>query len=217
MRTLLCMLIALALARFACADTVVLDERFDGPAGMMIDGWNGWTGDAGIVISGIVVDQGNSAAWAGEKEWPVVAKSFSYTPAESEEFVLTAALSAPDAKGAYSEIRLATNVTKKANHVGAQLGYRELIFQRDNACDGTEIRVPQTAATMDVRLVVSTSAIECFYRNHGESAWMHAGSLKGLHTISSYNVVTIAGGTAAGRSGGGNIDSIRLLATSNKR
>lgn len=217
MRTLLCMLIALAVGRLACADTVVLDEGFDGPAGTAINGWNNWAGDAGIAISGIVIDQGHSAAWGGGKEWPNVAKSFSYTPAESEEFVLTATLSAPDAKGAYSEIRLATDVTKKANHVGAQLGYRELIFQRDNACDGTEIRVPQTAATIDVQLVVSSSAIECFYRNHGESAWRHAGTLKGLHAISSYNAVTIAGGTAAGRSGGGNIDSIRLLATSNKR
>lgn len=217
MKRFLSLLVVAAMACSSYADTVLLEEGFEGPVGTALSGWNGWTGDAGVVISPIVMDQGNSAAWAGKDEWPVVSKSFSHAPGEAEQYVLTATLSAPDEKGAYADVRLATATTRNAKHVGAQLGYKNLYFQQDNACNGTEIGVPQSAATMDVRLVVSNDTIDCYYRNHGESTWMHAGVLKATNAISSYNAVTIAGGIAAGRSGGGGVDNIGLMATTNKR
>jgi hypothetical protein len=210
-------LLLLAMVCASHADTVLLEEGFEGTVGGVVAGWNGWTGDPGVVVSNIVIDQGNSAAWAGVDEWPVVSKSFFHTPDDAEQYVLTATLSAPDAKGAYADVRLATAAAKNAKHVGAQLGYRDLYFQQDNACDGTAIRISQSAATMDVKLIVTDGRIDCFYRNHGATDWLHAGTLKATNPMKSYNSVSVAGGIAAGRSPGGNIDSIRLVAIPNKR
>jgi hypothetical protein len=159
----------------------------------------------------MVIDEGNSITWTGNVEWPAVSKRFQHAPAPGEKYILTATLNVPDAKGAYADIRLAVGDGNKARHAGAQLGYRDLIFQQDNAPDGPQYRIPQSAVTMDVRLAVSDDEIEFFYRNHGEAAWKSAGRLKATNRMASYNAVTVVGSVAAGRSVGGGVDNVELV------
>jgi hypothetical protein len=192
------------------AETVLLQESFEGPVGKPVAGWNGWTGDAGVVISPVVIDQDNSITWAGDVEWPVVCKPFAHVPGKGEVYVLTATLNAPDATGAYADVRLSTGQKGLDHHVAAQLGYRGLSFEQNHNYDGTGIRIDQSAPTMDVRLVASDTTIACYYRNHGESGWTLAGRLKALNAMSAYHTVMIAGGVAAGRSVGGGVDNIQL-------
>jgi hypothetical protein len=194
------------------ADTVLLEETFEGAVGKPVNGWNGWLGDEGVVISRTVIDQGNSAGWAGDGEWPTISKKVPHTPRKGEIYVLTATLSAFDANGSYAEIRLATSSDKKAEHVGVAAGYRDLTFEQNAPREGPIVQVPQTAETMDVRMVVSDDDIACYYRNHGESTWTLGGSLKALNPMAAYNTVVIGGGTMRGRSPGGGIDSIQLTA-----
>jgi hypothetical protein len=211
MKRLLLTWMILAIACPLTADTVLLQETFEGPAGKSVNGWNGWTGDPGIVISNMVIDQGNSITWTGDVEWPAVSKRFQHTPAAGEQYILTATLNAPDAKGAYADVRLAVGDGNKARHVGAQFGYRNLYFEQDNSVDGITICIDQTAITMDVRLVVTDEQIECFHRNHGETAWTNAGRMKATNRVSSYNTVTIVGGVVPGRSVGGGVDNLDLV------
>jgi hypothetical protein len=206
----LSILVILATACPLRADTILLRENFEGVVGKSVNGWNGWKGDPGIVISDVVIDDGNSATWTGNVEWPAVSRSFQHTPAPGDEYILTATLSAPDSGGAYADLRFATGDGGKAKHAGAQLGYRDLYFQQDNATSGTVIRITQTAMTMDVRLVVSDDHIDCFYRNHGEPSWTSGGRLKAANRMVSYNTVTVVGGVVPGRSVGGGADNIQL-------
>ena len=81
MKALLSVLIVLAIAMPLCADTTVLSENFNGTAATDINGWNGWAGANGLVISSNLLDAGNSAAWSGgTAAWTEDLKSFSYTP-----------------------------------------------------------------------------------------------------------------------------------------
>ena len=194
------------------ADAVLLDETFDGIVGKSVGGWNGWTGDAGVVISKTVIDRGNSAGWAGDDHvpFPAVKKTFSYSPRNGDTYVLTATLCALDANGSYAEIRLAGAGGTKAKHAGVAIGYRDLIFEQNAPTEGPVIQTPQTAETMDVRMVVSDDAVVCHYRNHGESAWTLGGTLKAHNPIGAYNTVIVIGGTVPGRSRGGGIDNLRL-------
>jgi hypothetical protein len=213
MKTVLPVLLFLAMTGPVCADTVLIQESFDGVVGKAVSGWNGWTGDPGIVISDVVIDEGNSTISTGNVEWPAVSKKFQHKLAPREEYVLTATLNAPDSKGAYADLRLAVGDTGKAKHVGAKFGYGSLYFGQDNSIKQT-ISIVQSAMTMDVQLVASDEHIDCYYRNHGESAWKLGGRLKATSKIASYDTVTIVGGVVAGRSVGGGVDSVRLIVRS---
>jgi hypothetical protein len=192
------------------AETVLLEETFDGPVGTPLNGWHGWSGDEGVVISRIIIDKGHSASWAGDGQFPGVSKTFSPTIQNGSVYVLTATLSAFDANGSYADVRLATSGVKKASHVGVAAGYRDLVFEQNAPADGPIVRTPQTAETMDVRMVVSDDSIACYHRNHGEATWILDGTLKAQNRLSAYNTIIVAGGTSPGRSRGGGIDSIRL-------
>jgi|WetSurMetagenome_2_1015567.scaffolds.fasta_scaffold772120_2 hypothetical protein len=92
MKALLSTLIVLATVSPLCADSVLLSEGFEGgTAGNPIAGWNGWTGDAGLVISSTVIDSGQSAgnASTGSPAWPEVRKEFTHSPASGEAYALS--------------------------------------------------------------------------------------------------------------------------------
>ena len=210
MKTFLTAWIVAATVCPSYAETVVLQEDFDGPAGTALNGWNGWTGNGGAVISSTVIDRGNCAAWTGDVYYTFASKGFTHTLRSGEQYVLTATLHAPDAARTYADVRLAASGGRAAKHVVAALGYHELLFTQNGIYDDTMIRAPHSAATMDVRLVVSESNVACYYRNHGESAWTLAGNAKALNSVSAYNTIAIGND----RKLLGAVDSIRLTATS---
>jgi hypothetical protein len=192
-----------------CADTVLVQEDFEAPTASLVDGWNGWTGNGGIVISKTVIDRGNSAAWNGRVEWPFASKSFSHSPREREQYEFVATLNMSDADGGYSDVRLVTSDKTDGKHVAAQIDKGVLGFEQNGDYEGPYVHLSQTAATMDIRLVISDSSVECYYRSHGEAEWRSAGTLKAQNALAAYNHVMVIG-----RRVGGNVDSIRLTVKS---
>ena len=121
-----------------------------------------------------------------------------------------------DAKGGYADVRLVTSSSTVAKHVAAQidkgvLGFEQNgeYYEKNGELAASYIAVAQTAATMDVRMVVSASTVQCYYRSHGAAKWEFAGELNARNPLAAYNNVMMMG-----RRVGGNIDSIRLTVKS---
>lgn len=219
MRVLCIVLAIVATAWPVHADTVLIQEDFEGPVGGLVDGWNGWMGNGGVVISKTTIDRGTSVTWNGSATWPFVSKPFSYSPHAGEQYELIATLNTSDADGGYSDIRLVASVdSDRSNgmHVAAQIDKGVLGFEQNGEYYDANgefiknyIRVAQSAATMDVRLIISDSEVQCYYRNRGATTWEFAGVLEARNALATYNSVRVGG-----RRVGGNIDSIRLVVKS---
>jgi hypothetical protein len=206
------LLIVLATACPLCGDTILVQEDFEAPAGGLVDGWNGWAGNSGVVISKTTIDRGKSASWIGSVEWPYAAKRFSYSPRAGEQYELVATLNLSDAEGGYSDVRLVASDKTDGKHVAAQIDKGVLGFEQNGeytdatgAASKSYIHVAQTAATMDIRLVVSDRSVGCYYRGHGEAAWQFAGTLPARNALAAYTHVMVIG-----RRVGGSVDSIRF-------
>jgi hypothetical protein len=206
------LLMAIATAWPVRADTVLVQEDFDATAGKLVDGWNGWTGNSGVVISKTTIDRGKSATWNGNVQWPFACKAFSYKPRAGEQYEFVATLHVSNANGGYADVRLVTTNGTSGKHVAAQIDKGVLGFEQNgeyNEPNGEFIKnyihLAQTAATMDVRMVVSDDGVQCYYRNHGAAQWQYAGKLEPRNPLAAYNNVMVCG-----RRVGGNIDSIRL-------
>lgn len=203
---------AIAAAWPAQADTVLVQEDFDAPAGKPVDGWDGWSGNSGAVISKTIIDRGNSVTWNGKVQWPFACKPFSYKPRVKEQYELVATLHVSDADGGYADVRLVDSNTTGGKHLAAQIDKGLLGFEQNGEyyeANGelakNYLRVAQTAATMDVRLLISDRGVQCYYRNHGVMNWEYAGQLEARNTLASYTHVMVIG-----RQVGGSVDSLRL-------
>lgn len=207
------MLIGAALASPLYANTTILQEDFSGTAGNSVAGWNGWTGDSGLVISSTVIDGGNSLGWPGTGTPAVlkVGKTFSYTPGLWEAYVLTATLSTTAASGYYTGVVLGNTGGPYATpNVGLLISGGTLYFFQ-NEDTGNGIHIPQSATTVDIKIVLSDAQTACcYYRGHGATDWIYAGGFVTGNALSSYNRITVFGEIGYP----GNVDTITLTAAS---
>jgi hypothetical protein len=222
MRFLYALLATVTLAWPAYADTILLQEDFEAPAGKLVDGWNGWVGNGGVVISKTAIAQGMSVTWNGSVKWPFASKSFSYMPHAGEQYELVATLSvvnvAGDPTGGYADVRLSSSNDTASKHVAAQIDKGVLGFEQNaeyyepnGDFSKNYIHVAQTAATIDVRLLISDRHVQCYYRDHGVPKWEFAGTLYARNPLTTYKTLTIGG-----RRVGGNVDSMQLKARSDE-
>ena len=161
-----------------------------------------------MVISGSTISEGQSACWMGgaTPAWPTAYKSFSNTPGLGDVYTLTATLYAPNTTGAYSKLSL-SNRDDRSTAVKAVLGYNTLYFYLLGTPNGGfSLTCPQRIVPIDVKMVVSATNVQCYYRDHGASEWISGGVIPYGNDLSNYNEVGIAG---HGNYSGG-IDSLQL-------
>jgi hypothetical protein len=223
MKALFSTLIVLAMASPLCADTVLFSENFEGgTAGNSIAGWNGWSGDASMVISSTVIDSGQSAGnGLGAVGWPPgVMKGFTYAPSSSEAYTLTAVLSAPDTGGAYGEVGIGDDSVVNAGvgtankGVVAWIGYDRIVFDAAKQVEGEPIArikiAPQPGEPLDIKMVLSNSWNEFYYRNHGDTDWTDAGGFAAVDSLADYSKVAMIGHFSSTAVIAGGVDTIQV-------
>lgn len=210
MKIFLSVLTVLALtAAPALAETVLLQENFDGTVGSSVaDGVN-WTGPTSIVRSSDLLDSGNSATWAdGSTAWPAIVHAFANVPNATDIYTLTATLYSPTTGGTDAELHIRSSSDPVNTLQGVSICYGSMDF---GVINQSTIKIkPQPTAATDVKLVLQGTTSDYYYRAHGATDWIHAGQKTGLGwSIAAYDQIAICG--HGGNAGG--IDSI-LLTTS---
>jgi hypothetical protein len=210
MKTLLNGLVVLAMASSLCADTVILQDDFEGGAtGTSVSGTNGWTGSSNILFSSTLVDQGQSVDWSGgsSPSWPLISKPFAHTPAAGERYTLTATLYAPDTAGADSEIWI-RDASDTSKTIGVFAAYGAYQFGIPDVAQDFAV-TPQPLAPVDVKVVLQDGSQSYSYRLHGETAWTDLGSVsRPTFLLSDFDEVVVHGhGNYAGA-----VDSVSLTA-----
>ncbi len=212
MKTLLQVLVfALAIASPLFADTVILQEDFEGALpGTTVDGYNGWSGFDPIVISGTALDSGQSADWSGGSDsWATrVTKGFTHTPVAGEIYTLTATLLSPQSSVTDAELHIRSSADPENQMQGVSICYGDMQFGVMNSSNVIKI-TPQPTTATDVKFVLQGDSSDFYYKAHGDSTWISAGGFTSLGwSISAYDQITISG--HGGYAGG--IDSILLTA-----
>ena len=162
---------------------LVLSEDFEGAGpGTAVNGYNGWSGDDGILISDNTIDQGQSAE-AGVKvgdNWAVeVYKSFSYDLGSDQRYVLSATLYAPAPSNEYAQLSVIKEPGSDEDAVLLMLGYGDLICSYENAgmANYQELRVSYPGEIWDVKAEIAEGQTDFYYRAHGEPDWVSIGSI----------------------------------------
>ena len=206
MKCLVSMFIVLGLLSPLYAETELLYEDFEGTAPGTPVNTLGWTGADGMVISDVLVDQGQSAGYTDA--WPVLSKGFSYSPSAQEQYVLTATLWAEASLHSYAHVQLNDSAAYPNGRLHMALGYGDLTFGYILA-DGSysaDVRVPQIATPMDAKVVVSGSSLDAYWKMNGDSEWIYVGHVDGGVDMANFDKVDIIGN--GGYPGG--IDTVRL-------
>jgi len=186
-----------------------MDDGFEkGTPGQPVILTDGWTGDTTILTSSATIDQGFSANWMGGASpvWPSIYKKFYNDPAPGDVYTLTATLSAPNITGAFAMLSL-QNSADPSKSVQAVLGYNKLYFYMlGTASGGFERTNPQSLAPVDIKMVVSGSSANFYYRENGTSTWTSGGTVSYGNPMSTYDEISVSGHGNYG----GSIDSIQL-------
>ena len=209
MRCLLSMVIVLGLISPLFAETELLSEDFEGAAVGTLLNTLGWTGPDTMVISDVLVDQGQSAGYTAA--WPVLSQTFDYSPSAQEQYVLTATLWAELSANSYAHVQLNDSSGYPNKRLHMALGYSELIFGYidETATYSVDVRVPQLSTPMDAKVVVSGSSFDAYWKANGDSEWIYAGHVEGENCVpmSDFDTVQLIGN--GGYPGG--IDTVRLV------
>jgi hypothetical protein len=210
MKTFLSVVIVLAIVAPVCADTTLFSEAFEGGAAGTKINTIGWTAPDNMVIDAATIDAGQSCSWpttaGGAENWPLAVKGFSHTPGTGEICTFTATLYAPGTAAQDSEVRLRASSDPLNIAAGVSICYGSLQFSVPNVDNWFTI-TPQPVVATDVKMVLSGTQADCYYKAHADSTWTHAGLKTGLGwDVSVYDEVAFSG--HGGNTGG--IDSILL-------
>ena len=198
MKSLLSILIVLTIVSPLCAGQVLVYEDFESGTvtNPIVDGVSGWTGDAYIMYSDRLVDSGQSAE-EGALAWPYNHMAFTNTPVAGEVYTLSATVlapgvtyPAPDASYVVLGVDKADGSGRGLNACDIDVGAGALLF----AFPGGSFTVtPQPTVATDVKMEISDTAVDCYYRTHGVANWTLAGSGAGipLATLAGYDEVTM--------------------------
>jgi hypothetical protein len=210
MKALFSVLIVLAMVTPVFADLALVQENCEEAAPGTPLNTLGWTGADNIVISSSTIDQGQSADWAsGSTVWPGLTMPINHTPIDGEVYTLSATLYSPQASPTDSLIALRSSGDIVNIVAGIEMGYGDLHFGIPNVATWFSIK-PQPLVATDVKMVLSGTTADCYYRTNGTTDWTFAGEKTGIaNSIAAYDTLFIGG--HGGYPGG--IDSM-LLTTS---
>ncbi len=215
----LVVLAVLASASVLVADSVIFSEGFEGAApGTAVGGYNGWvadTSDASFVISGTTIDAGQSASGGS---WGKFSKGFSYTAGAGETWTLTATMLASDTSGSYAHLVLRNSAavygsSGYADSYNIPIGYSDTIASLVSS-DGNSFLMDlnnslnvQATVPVDVKLVLSESSQQFYYKLHSASEWTNGGSatISGP-ALSTYDTISLI----MNAKGANGVDSITL-------
>lgn len=201
--------LTLGLSPAICGEVNLRLEDFEnGASGSSVASLTGWSGDANIKVADTLIASGRSINWMGGASpvWPSVRRPFSGTPSVGDVYVLTGTLFAPDTTGSCASLGI-RNSTDPGQVVKAVLGYNSLYFYvLGTASGGFSLTLPQSLVPMDVKMVISATKAEFYYRDHGVSAWNFGGNIPYGNVLSAYDEIIISG---HGNYPGG-IDAVRL-------
>jgi hypothetical protein len=185
----------------------LLQENFDEPGAgnpgtALVNAGSGWTGSAVPYLSNFSsIDSGNCLEWRanGGSGWQNVAHSFSDTPSAGDTYTLTATLFANNTAGSNASLYLADS-SSEHQYVGVAIGYGSIdgganrYFKWENGEGAAITATPSTwdyGNGIDVKIVLTDSLQDFYYRANGTTTWTSAGSLTTSLPLSTYKAVTM--------------------------
>ncbi len=234
MKTLLSVLVVLAMACPLSADVILLSEDFDGnggtpPApGTAVNGYNGWVGHTAPIISATTIDAGQSLGFttADGKPWTGVYKAFSNVPGVGEVYTYTGTIQPGTGPGVVGVVGTGFTIasTGPMTNWGDGIvmfasghGYGDYIWAGINGSSMTYQSPTITfGSPYDVKAEFSATSTVFSYKAHdGIDTWHVMGNAGGITNFSSLAYVRVWGMVSVmGYASGGSLADTPLL-TSN--